>query len=911
MRRLILLLCALWWLQETSAFQCASHIHIGNGRVAAQLGSQRGTLRMTSTILDAGSNDAAKLPSWRREVVWKVQSLRGQARQRMHSRIRSFVTKMRSLLHKGKLTISSALVLLTLVLGRAAKASAASTTPAATATMVSSTPSTPSLYTSSSRSTSTTAPLQDPKTVLVEVVVAKSAPGQRRPSSSIIASASAHAGKTVTSDHKAQISSTHQSEVSTWNLGKEDVEIEVGRTFENLFTSLQGAKLDTLILLIVTSAVIPIFKAYNVSSILGFLFFGTVLGPNGLHWLKDVHMIDMLGELGIVFFLFEIGLELSLERLMSMKKDVFGLGTSQFLLTSALGTLIGTLCGLPTAAAVTIGGSLSLSSSAFVLQLLKDKKAMGSRVGRASFGILLLQDLAVVPLLVIVELLAKGGSGLGKALTIAFVKALVALTTMSFAGRMVLGRIFFQVAKSGSQEAFLSIILSTVLLMSFVTQGIGLSNTLGAFLAGLLLAETKYRYQVESDIAPFRGILLGFFFITVGFSIDPRLLLTSAPQILLLLTALLASKAAIITGLSMANGMSFSDAQQTGILNAQGGEFAFVAFAIAEKAQLLSPRLNKVLLTTVALSMALTPALAELGAAISAQLDEKKGLGGCYFSIRFYSLYMAISIFSLIPHQILFLTPNTDVSRLLGQDDESSKLREEMVSKNNFVLVCGYGRVGKMVCDMLDKQLIPYIAIDSRPQKAMDARAKGLPVFFGDINRPEVLKNFHLDSAKACVITVDDLSAINKAVVSVRKMYPALPIVARAANQQHQKRLEGTFDNVYAMCPMLPEDSVLLTLPFGGAVLQQVGVSKPEIDAILDEFRDMYMEDTTEESIDFFTSFQKRLPPSNSEEVAEAEGVVESEDLVIDPVAEDSVSVLVDSAVGGDIAESSDGKSVE
>ena len=404
-----------------------------------------------------------------------------------------------------------------------------------------------------------------------------------------------------------------------------DTEVEVEKTFRSLFTSLQGAKLDTLLLLIVTSAVIPIFKYYNTSSILGFLLFGTVLGPNCLNWLKDVHMIDMLGELGIVFFLFEIGLELSLERLVSMKKDVFGLGTSQFVLTSAAGAAISRAFGLSTAAAVTIGGSMALSSSAFVLQLLKDKSAMGSRVGRASFGILLLHDLAVVPLLVIVELLAKGGSGLGKALGIAGVKTVVAVSSMSFAGRKLLDPLFFFVARSSSQEAFLSIILTTVLLMSFITQGIGLSNTLGAFLAGLLLAETKYRYQVESDIAPFRGLLLGFFFITVGFSIDPRLFFTSLPQIVSLLALVLFSKASIITALSLANGMTFSEAQQTGILNAQVGEFAFVAFAIAERSSLISPKLNKILLTTVALSMALTPFLDKAGASIASRLEAGNG----------------------------------------------------------------------------------------------------------------------------------------------------------------------------------------------------------------------------------------------------------------------------------------------
>lgn len=289
----------------------------------------------------------------------------------------------------------------------------------------------------------------------------------------------------------------------------------------------------------------------------------------GLNWVRDVHTIDILGELGIVFFLFEMGLELSLERLKKMKNDVFGLGTSQFLLTAAAGTGIGLAAGLPAGAAVTIGGSLSLSSSAFVLQLLKDKHAMGTRHGKASFGILLLQDLAVVPLLVVVELLAKGGAGLGRALALAGMKALVSLSAMSFVGRKLLDPIFYYVARSSSQEAFLSIILSTVLLMSFVTQGIGLSNTLGAFLAGLLLAETRYRYQIESDIAPFRGLLLGFFFMTVGFSLDIGLMRTQAPTIALMLMTLIVGKATIITALSMAFGLSFPCAQQTGLLNSQ------------------------------------------------------------------------------------------------------------------------------------------------------------------------------------------------------------------------------------------------------------------------------------------------------------------------------------------------------
>lgn len=402
---------------------------------------------------------------------------------------------------------------------------------------------------------------------------------------------------------------------------------EIERSWKSLRESLSGIKHDGLFLLIVTSIIVPLFRHLKTSPIIGFLLTGTLIGPTGLNLVNDIHMIDVLGELGIVFFLFEMGLELSLERLQKMKQDVFGLGTSQFIVTAAFIASICMAGGLSVAASITIGGSLALSSSAFVLQLLKDKNAMGTRHGKASFGILLLQDLAVVPLIVIVELLSAGGTGLGKALTVAGIKAMVALTTMSYVGRKVLDPIFYAVAKSSSQEAFLSIILSTVLMMSFITKGIGLSDTLGAFLAGLLLAETKYHHQIEADIAPFRGILLGVFFITVGFSIDLNIILNEFPKIFALLFSLLAGKAAIITGLSSLFGISLTSAVQCGLLNAQGGEFAFVSLGIAERAGLIPSKLSKMLLTTVALSMACTPLMAELGSYVASQLEGRQGKG--------------------------------------------------------------------------------------------------------------------------------------------------------------------------------------------------------------------------------------------------------------------------------------------
>lgn len=532
---------------------------------------------------------------------------------------------------------------------------------------------------------------------------------------------------------------------------------EFEKSWRSLAQSLSGVKLDGLFILIVTSIIVPLFRQIKVSPIIGFLLTGTIVGPTGLNWVNDVHMIDVLGELGIVFFLFEMGLELSMERLQKMRRDVFGLGTSQLVVTTAVAYGISVLCGLSPAAAITIGGSLALSSSAFVLQLLKDKNAMGTRHGKASFGILLLQDLAVVPLIVIVELLCQGGAGLGKALTIAGIKALLALQMMSYFGRKFLNPIFYAVAKSSSQEAFLSIILSTVLIMSFFTKGIGLSDTLGAFLAGLLLAETKYRHQIEADIAPFRGLLLGVFFITVGFSIDLNILVSEFSSILGLLISLLASKTVIIAGLCTLFGLPIGSAVQCGLLTSQGGEFAFVSLGIAQRAGLIPAKLSKMLLTTVALSMAATPVLAEIGVVVANRLEKITGNSG-----------------------------------QLGLNTHAEAVKAEMKSES-YVVVCGYGRIGKMVCDMLDRKLIRYAAIDNSPQRTLEARNKGLPVFFGDVTRPEVLKGFHIGDAQACVIAIDDVGITNRVVMAIRKYHPELPIIVRAKNSQHQRYLDSNF----------------------------------------------------------------------------------------------------------------------
>lgn len=344
-----------------------------------------------------------------------------------------------------------------------------------------------------------------------------------------------------------------------------------------------GPRRDSMILLLTMTVVVPVMTRLRVSPILGFLLTGMLLGPNGVSMVKELKTTEALAELGIVFFLFEMGLELSVQRLAQMRRDVFGLGLGQFSLSAISIFAAARLLGQSAAASVVIGGALALSSSAFVLQLLRDKEELGTRHGRASFGVLLFQDLAVVPLLVITPLLAAGGgSAMAFAMGLAGIKAALAFAVILLFGKYALNNVFDFVAKSQSQEAFLSVILVTVLGMSSLTEGLGLSNTLGAFMAGVLLSETKYRYQVEADIAPFRGLLLGLFFMTVGFEIDLKVVRSQFGAIMSALFGLLGLKALILAGVCMGFGLSVSNAQHVGLLLAQGGEFAFVAFGMAK-----------------------------------------------------------------------------------------------------------------------------------------------------------------------------------------------------------------------------------------------------------------------------------------------------------------------------------------
>ena len=553
----------------------------------------------------------------------------------------------------------------------------------------------------------------------------------------------------------------------------------------------QAAVNDALVLLLTTVIIIPLAGRFGISPILGFLAAGIALGPNGFGLVRDVGTSKALAELGVVFFLFEMGLELSTSKLKSLGTDVFGLGTAQFLVTGVIIAMATVMGGITAQPAIVIAAGLALSSSAFVLQLLGERGEVGTRYGRAAFGILLFQDLAVVPVLVLTPLLAGSGgtATLLRAISIASAKAAVALSIIFFMGKNALQPVFRFVARARSPEAFIAVILLTVLGTSSLTQMLGLSDTLGAFLAGVMLAETKFRHQVEADIKPFRGLLLGLFFITVGFSIDLNLAMANIGTVASLVTGLLAVKAGVIAAAGVAFGLSVGSAVRTGLLLSQGGEFAFVIYNTAQEVGVLPSDLSQLLLLVVAISMALTPLLAELGRKISSELEKKRGLIG----VRM-------------------------------EDADTADARD-------FVMVAGWGRVGQSVCEMLDVKLVRYMAFDTSPTRVIDARNKGLPVYFGDASNPEVLRSAGVERARAVVVTLDEPDQALRAVQNIRREFEDVQVFCRARDGKHQKLLQAA--GAKAIVPELLEASLLL----GGAVLLDYGTPIEEVNAMIEHAR--------------------------------------------------------------------------
>ena len=548
----------------------------------------------------------------------------------------------------------------------------------------------------------------------------------------------------------------------------------------------QSAQLrDVLIILVAAVAIVSVFRRLQASAVLGYLVAGALIGPHGLGLLDDAGATSVLARFGVVLLLFSIGLELSIERLVSLRRFVFGLGAAQVVVTTVVFSVGLVALGTSTAAALILGAGFALSSTAVVLHMLIERREIASTRGRVAFAVLLFQDLAVVPLLALVPLLGRPDASILPALGGALAKATAAILVILAVGRLIVRPALRAVARGRAPELFTGVVLLLVLGTGWLTEQGGLSMALGAFLAGVLIAETEYRPQVEGDIQPFRGILLALFFMTVGMGLDLALLQVRWLSLLGLLLALLIVKAGILVGIARVSGLPFAVAAGVGLTLAQGGEFGFVLFSLAREARVIPPDTTQLAMLVVGLSMAVTPLLLTAARVMSQ---------------RFH--------------------PASDDHHL-----------EEAAQLENHVVIAGFGRVGQTLGLLLESAYIPYVALDLDSERVADARRHGLPVFFGDARQVEVLKAAAVERAQAVVITIDEPESASRTVHVLRHLMPEIPILARARDVRQCEKLA-----VAGATRVVPE-MVEGSLQLGGVLLRTLGESPDEVNESLDQFR--------------------------------------------------------------------------
>jgi monovalent cation:H+ antiporter-2, CPA2 family len=564
-----------------------------------------------------------------------------------------------------------------------------------------------------------------------------------------------------------------------------------------------GAYSDALVVLGTAGVVIPLVRRLGISPVIGYLAAGALLGPLGLgslastvpalFWvtITDAENVGGIAELGVVFLLFLVGLELSFSRLQAMRRLVLGLGGLQVLLTSAvIAGVVLALARSPSEALV-LGTALSLSSTAIVIELLSSQERLTSSVGRASFSILLAQDLAVIPILLLISILASrsGGSVLASLVT-ALLQGAAAIIAIVVFGRLLLRPLFRLVASAHSTELFIAAVLFVIIADGVIAQQARLSMALGAFVAGLLLAETEYRKAIETTVEPFKGLLLGLFFFTVGMSVDFRELWREPLLLAEAVVGLLAVKALLLIALAKLFRFSWPAAVEIGLLLGAGGEFAFVGIGMAGSSGLIEPKLASFVLAVTSITMALTPLLSFLGRKLAAKLRPEKPVD-----------------------------PELKVRPAAGQ---------------SHAIIVGYGRVGKVVCDLLREHRIPYIVADSDAITVTRDRREGHDVYFGDATDPQFLAACGLGKAAGVIITIHSPKLIDEVVAHVRAIRPDILLVSRARDADHARHLYalGATDAV-------PE-TIEASLQLSEAVLVDIGVPMGLVIASIHEKRDEF-----------------------------------------------------------------------
>lgn len=560
---------------------------------------------------------------------------------------------------------------------------------------------------------------------------------------------------------------------------------------------------DALVVLATAGVVVPLVKRWGISPVLGYLFAGALLGPLGLgsfvrdipilYWLTigDAKNVSGIADLGVVFLLFLIGIELSYERLMSMRRLVFGLGGLQVLVTTALLALIVAASGVRGPVALMIGACLALSSTAIVLEVLSLQGRLTSSAGRTSFAVLLAQDLAVIPLLMYISILGadKGSSVLGS-IGVALAQAAAAVGVIVLIGRTLLRPLFRLVANAQSSELFIATTLFVIVGTGVLAAVAGMSMALGAFVAGILLAETEFRKAIEATIEPFKGLLLGLFFFTVGMSIDARELLRQPLLLLACVAGLIAVKAGVLFAIARLFSVSRAAAFETALLLGPGGEFAFVGLGLASTLGIINGSTESFVLAVASLTMMLIPVLSGLAK-------------------------------RLIP-KIAVAKPA----------DPALSVQPEPQQKH--AIVVGYGRVGKVVSDMLETHGVPYTATDQDPSTIAEERQRGKPVYYGDASNPAFLLACGLNDASGVIVTIHTQTVIDDIVTAVRELRPDILIVSRARDAEHARHLYSI-----GVTDAVPE-TVEASLQLSEAALVGLGVPTGPVIASVHEKRDEF-----------------------------------------------------------------------
>ena len=514
---------------------------------------------------------------------------------------------------------------------------------------------------------------------------------------------------------------------------------------------METALQPVLILLAAAVLVVAVFRSLRLPPLLGYLIVGAAIGPYALGWIRNTAEVRHLAEFGVVFLMFSIGLEFSLPKLITMRRIVFGLGAAQVTLMLALVLAVAIALGIKWQAGVVLGGALALSSTAILAKLLAERYELNSLHGRQIIGILLFQDLAVVPLLILIPALAAPPDDLLMNLGSALLKAAVVLAVLLFLGQRLMRGWFHLVARQKSSELFVLNVLLITLGTAFITEMAGLSLALGAFVAGVLISETEYRYQVEEDIKPFRDVLLGLFFVTIGMLLDVRVVVESGWPSALLITLVLL-KTLLIFGLTLLFGNNSGVALRTGLALGSCGEFGFVLLSNAFDVGLIEPRILQPVLEAMVLSMLIAPFI----------IDRSEHI------VRRWS-----------------------AAEWMNRAMQVHNIAVKSMAANEHVVICGYGRSGQNLSRLLEQEHIPFIALDLDPQRIKEAVAAGESVVFGDAARREVLVAAGLLRARAIAITYSDTASALKILAHAQELRPGVPVIVRTLDDTDIDRLKA------------------------------------------------------------------------------------------------------------------------